>query len=153
MVWQSSPYSDLFALKKNQGRLAANKDRHQVVIIWEKQTPRLTESLVRDGRRHIHMTMISLTWEITTSVGIPTEPPNPKSGALQLIPKFSHSIAPSHFVRFRGLLTSHWTVIISLTRTQATRTRLFKTKTSHPRSQYALRSWWRCGICIEKHQS
>ena len=153
MVWQSSPYSDLFALKKNQGRLAANKDRHQVVIIWEKQTPRLTESLVRDGRRHIHMTMISLTWEITTSVGIPTEPPNPKSGALQLIPKFSHSIAPSHFVRFRRLLTSHWTVIISLTRTQATRTRLFKKKTSHPRSQYALRSWWRCGICIEKHQS
>ena len=94
MVWQSSPYLDLFALKKNQGRLAANKDRHQVVIMWEKQTPQLTESLVKDGRRHIRMTMISPTWEITTSVGIPMEEtPNPKSGAIPLIQKWSHNIA------------------------------------------------------------
>ena len=153
MVWQSSPYLDMFALKKNQGRLAANRGRHQVVIIQEKQTPLSTGSLVRDGRTLGLMTMISPTWEITTSVGISTESPNPKSGALQLIPKFSHNIAPSHFVPHRRLLTSHWTVMISLTRTQATRTRLFKKGTTHPRSQPALLSWWRFGICIEMHQS
>ena len=74
-------------------RLAASKGQHQVVIMWEKQTPRLTDSLVRDGPRHIRMTMISPTWEITTSVGIPTEPPTPKSGVTPLIQKWSHNIA------------------------------------------------------------
>ena len=81
-------------MKKKIVRLAASKGQHQVVIMWEKQTPRLTDSLVRDGPRHIRMTMISPTWEITTSVGIPMEEtPNPKSGAIPLIQKWSHNIA------------------------------------------------------------
>ena len=87
-------------MKKTKVRLAANKGQHQVVIIQEKQTPRLTESLVRDGRRHILMIMVSPTWEITTSVGIPTEPPTPKSGAIPPIQKFSHTIAMFRFVPF-----------------------------------------------------
>ena len=51
-------------------RLVASKSRHQVVTMLEKQTPLLTGSLVRDGRTHSRMIMISPMWEITTSVGI-----------------------------------------------------------------------------------
>ena len=97
-VWQSSPYLDMFALKKNQGRLAANRGRHQVVIIQEKQTPLSTGSLVRDGQTLGLMTMISPTWEITTSVGIPMGLLNSKCGAIPLILNMSARIAQFHFV-------------------------------------------------------
>ena len=99
------------------------------------------------------MITVSPMWEITTSVGIPMEPPNPKSGALQLILKFSHSIAPSHFVPHRRLLTSHWTVMINLTRTTVTRTHLWRKKTFLPLSQSALLSWLRHGLREKVHTS
>ena len=58
-------------MKKKKVRLAANKGQHRVVIMWEKQTPHLKGSLVKDGRRQSRMTTSSPTWEITTSVRIP----------------------------------------------------------------------------------
>ena len=76
-----------------EARLAASKGQHWVVTMLEKRTPPLTGSLVRDGRTQSLMIMISPTWEITTSVGIPMEPPNPMSGATPLIQKWSHTIA------------------------------------------------------------
>ena len=36
--------------KEIQNTLAASKGQHQAVTIREKQTPRLLESLVKDGR-------------------------------------------------------------------------------------------------------
>ena len=84
-------------MEKKKVRLAANKSRHQVMIMWEKQTPHLKGFLVKGGRRHILVITVSHMKEITTSVGIPTEPPTPKCGAIPLIQKFSHTIALSPF--------------------------------------------------------
>ena len=83
-------------MKKKKVRLAANKGQHRVVIMWEKQTPHLKGSLVKDGRRQSRMTTNSPTWEITTSVGIPSDLPNPKCDATPRILKFSIKIAQFH---------------------------------------------------------
>ena len=50
--------------------MAASKGQPWAVTMLEKQTPRLLESLVRDGRTHSRMITVSLLWEITTFVGI-----------------------------------------------------------------------------------
>ena len=55
----------------------------------EKPEPRLKESPVRNGRTHNRIGTVSPMWEITTSVGIPMELPNPRCGATPLIQNVS----------------------------------------------------------------
>ena len=118
----------------------------------ETRTSLLTGSLVKDGRRHSHMIINSPTWEITTSVGTPMEPLNPRSGALPLIQKFVIKTAQFHYVPLWRLLTFPWTMIKTLTKTTAPHTPFWKRKTFLPPSLYVLLSWWRLGPQMETVQ-
>ena len=71
-------------MNKKIGQLAANRGQHQVALMSEKLTPPLMGSLAKDGLTQSLMDMISLFWEITTSVGILLGLPNPKYGATPL---------------------------------------------------------------------
>ena len=87
----------MLPLKKTEDRFTANKSQPQAVTMWEKSTRPMTGSLVRDGRTHSRMITVSPMWEITTSVGIPMGPLNPRSGATPLTMIMSARIAQFHF--------------------------------------------------------
>ena len=143
---------ELFALSQAEHkiiRMAARKSQVQAVTMSEKQTPLLTESLVRDGRTHSLMITVLLMWEITTSVGILLGLPNPRCGALPLILNISTRIVRFLSARLWRLLTFLWTITMNLTRTTDTRKPLFKKKISHNLSQSALLLWYRHGPSLQ----
>ena len=122
VIWQSSPSLGVLALTKKS---VASIGRPQAAIMQEKQIPRLMGSLVRCGRTHRRMISWSYspTWEITTSVGIRLERiPNTRCGVTQLILNMSARIAQFHSVPLWRLSTSHWTMMMNLTRETATHT-------------------------------
>ena len=93
--------SFLFTLKKvgwqvNKIILAASKDQPLAVTMWEKPTLHLMESLVRNGRSLYRMDIITPTWEIIISVGIPMALPNPRCGVIPRTQKLKNSIAQFH---------------------------------------------------------
>ena len=131
---------------KKEILLAASKSRPQVVPMKEERTQLLTESLVRNGRRHILIITVSLMWEITTSAGILTELLNPKFGVTQQILNTSARIAWFRFAHLWRLSTSLWTMTRNLARwRRITHLLLFKRKSFPHRSQSAFLSWLKPG--------
>ena len=81
-----------------QSMMNGTFDRHQHRTTLGRSyagEPKTTIDLIacQNGRTQIHRITVLLMWEIITFFGIPSEPPNPKSGAIPLILNFKSKLA------------------------------------------------------------